>query len=374
MSYAGEITFDIVVSGCATDCWHCYISGGPASLMAIRDYENVLVFVDEFCRIAKGQNIKVYPYLDLEPMLHPEIEKILSLARTIDGFSIPACIPTTGLPITTRNDWEQVLTAYHDAGVRQLEFTLHGPEAIHDKAVSRKGAFQCLNEAVQRAKRYSFEISLNLMVSKPMLKQFQETMYVVERNEYNHKRAQIPSYAPNEKLRGFEQYRPELADVIPYREFFQEFCDNKVRDAEYWNNVEESTEEKAYQELLSNKGKYESYQLIIDSLPTWYFLTVGPGLDIWYGNGFHRTQKLGQIGKSTPMEVLEKVLDRYPNYSFGGYFPIDRVPSPIEVGKKAADPTGKRIYHEIDEIHVKWLDKYLMESSDSVSQDAKIPL
>jgi hypothetical protein len=54
----------------------------------------------------------------------------------------------------------------------------------------------------------------------------------------------------------------------------------------------------------------------------------------------------------------------YPNYSFGGYFPMDSVPSPIEVGKKVADPTGKRIYHEIEEIHVKWLDKFLMESSE----------
>jgi len=364
MSRTSKITFDIVVSGCVTDCWHCYVSGGPAPLMTMGDYENVLAFVDKFCRIANEQNAKVYPYLDLEPMLHPEIEKIVSLARTINGFSMPVCIPTTGIPISTRNDWEQVLTAYHEAGVEQLEFTLHGPEAIHDKAVSWKGAFRCLNEAVQRAKRISFEINLNLMVSKPMLQQFQETMYVIEKNEYNNKRAVIPAYAPNEKLRRFEQYRPELADVIPYKDFFQEFCDNKTHDGEYWNNVQESSEEKAYQELLAHESKYESYHVIIDSLPTWYFMTVGPGLDIWYGNGFHRTQKLGQIGKSTPTEVLKKVLRRYPNYSFGGYFPIDRLPSPIEVGKKVADPTGKRIYHEIDEIYVKWLDKYLMESSE----------
>lgn len=190
--------------------------------MAMKDCERVLAFVDEFCCIAKRQNVEVYPYLDLEPMRHPEIARILTLARTIDGFSMPVCIPTTGIPIVKRNDWEQVLAAYREAGVRQLEFTMHGPD-----------------------------------------------------------------------------------------------------------------------------------------------------LHIWYGNGLHRTQELGRVGTTPPTELLRKVLDRYPNYSFGGYFPIDSVPPPIRVGKEVADPQGKRIYHGIDEIHVMWVDKYLTESSERTPRNEK---
>jgi hypothetical protein len=170
------------------------------------------------------------------------------------------------------------------------------------------------------------------MVSKPMLRQLQETMRAVEMNEYDCKRAAIPAYVPNDKLRRFEQHRPELCDLAPHEEFFQTFCDNKYREAEYWQNVTESTEERAYDKLLKNPKKYDTYQSIIRSLPTWYFVTVGPSLDIWYGNGFHRSQKLGRVGESTPTEVLENVLGKYPNYSLGGYFPLDDVPSPAEVG------------------------------------------
>lgn len=359
MSGSAEITFDIVVSGCATECWHCYVCGRPAPAMTLRDYERVLAFVDEFCHVADGEGIAAYPYLDLEPMLHPKIVRLLSPAKTLDCFSMPACVPTTGIPIARRDDWEQVLAAYQQAGVRQLEFTLHGPEGLHDKAVSRKGAFQSHNKAVRRAKASGFETRLNLMVSKPMLRQFQDTVHAVERNQYDHKRAAIPAYAPNERLRGFERFRPELPDLMPYTDFFRELCDDEARDTMRWKTSAESTEKKAYQELLANQSRYASYRRLIDSLPTWYFVAVGPDLDIWYGNGFHRTEKLGRVAQTSPTELLEKVLARYPNYAFGGYFPIESVSSPVEVAKQVANPRGKRVYHRIDEIHVMWLDKYL---------------
>ena len=327
--------------------------------MALRDYERVLAFVDEVCRVADRDGIAVYPYLDLEPMLHPEIVRLLRLTEAVDCFSIPACVPTTGIPIASRDDWEHVLAAYRRAGVRQLEFTLHGPEGLHDRVVSRDGAFQSHNKAVRRAKASGFEARLNLMVSKPMLRQFRDTMDTVERNPYDHRRAAIPGYAPNERLRRFERFRPELHDLVPHADFFRAFCDDKAGDSKRWKSIAESTEEKAYQELLANQSKYASYQGLIDNLPTWYFVAVGPDLDIWYGNGFHRTQRLGRVDQTSPAELVEQVLARYPNYAFGGYFPIDSVPSPIEVAREVADPRGKRVYHRIDEIHVRWLDKHL---------------
>lgn len=359
MSGSAEITFDIVVSGCATECWHCYVCGRPAPAMGLRDYERVLAFVDDFCRVADAESIAVYPYLDLEPMMHPEIVRLLRLVEAVDCFSIPVCVPTTGIPMVRRDDWQQVLAAYRRAHVRQLELTLHGPEGLHDRVVAREGAFQSHNKAVRRAKASGFEARLNLMVSKPMLRRFWDTMDAVERNQYDHKRAAVPTYEPNERLRRFERFRPELRDVMPYAGLLQAFCDDEAGDSKRWNTIAESTEEKAYQELLGNQSRYASYQRIIDSLPTWYFVAVGPDLDIWYGNGFHRTEKLGEVGHTPPTELLEKVLARYPNYAFGGYFPVDSVPSPIEVAKEVADPRGKRLYHRNDEIHVMWLDKYL---------------
>ncbi len=363
MSEPTEITFDIVVSGCAASCWHCYVCGGPTTFMPTQNFEKVCRFVDEFKRIAQAKEITVYPYLDLEPMLHPEISELLSLVRVAEWFSLPSCIPTTGMPIAAREDWERVLESYWGAGVRQLEFTLHGPEEIHNRAVSRKNAFQSHREAVRRAKRCGFETKLNLMVSKPLLGRFRQTMEAVDRNEYDYQRAAIPHYAPNERLRRFERHRPQLRDVTPYQELLQQFCNDEARDGEFWRDIADFTEQSAYRELLSNEDTYMTYRQVIETLPTWYFVAVGPDLDIWYGNGLHRTAKLGHIGRSSPSEILDKVLKEHPNFAFGGYFPIDRLPSPIEVARLVAKPIGDRIYQDYDncEIHVMWLDQYLMK-------------
>jgi len=332
--------------------------------MPVQDFKRVCSFVDEFKRGAEGQGVTVYPWLDLEPMLHPEISEILSFIQATEWFSLPSCMPTTGMPIANRDDWEEVLKSHWEAGVRQLEFTLHGPEEIHNRAVSRRNAFQSHNEAVGRAKRYGFETKLNLMVSKPLLGRFGETMDVVDRNAYDYRRAAIPHYEANDRLRRFERYRPQLREVAPYRELLEQFCNDEIRDSEFWRDVADFTEQSAYRELLAHQEKYETYQQFVENLPTWYFVTVGPDLDIWYGNGFHRAQRLGQVGESSPREILDKVMDEYPNFAFGGYFPVDRLPSPIEVGNRVANPVGDKVYQDYEdhcEIHVMWLDKFMTE-------------
>jgi len=89
------------------------------------------------------------------------------------------------------------------------------------------------------------------------------------------------------------------------------------------------TEGRAYQELLAHEGACKSYQSLIESLPAWYFVTVGPDLDVWCGNGLQRTDRLGRAGESPPAEMLERILERYPNYALGGYFPVGSLPRPI---------------------------------------------
>ena len=53
MGTGRRITFDIVVSGCATDCWHCYVSGGRGPFMPVKEYTQALDFVARFRQIAR---------------------------------------------------------------------------------------------------------------------------------------------------------------------------------------------------------------------------------------------------------------------------------------------------------------------------------
>ena len=353
-----EITFDIVVSGCATRCWHCYVNGGPGSFIDKRDFEKVIDFVVVFRTYSKREKVEVYPYLDLEPMLHPDVVELLRMFTSATGLKMPNSVPTTGIPLVSRSDREKLLAAYWEAGVRELELTLHGTEDIHDAAVQFPGAFNMHNQALKIAKSSGFKTRLNLMVSKPMLARFSEIVRIVQEGGYDSKRAHIPTYAPNDNLRLFEAKRPEIDDVIPYAESLDSICDCNGQKEEYWNRIDQQTEAFAYQRTISGSDGFDSYQDILAVLPNWRFLSIGPSFDIWYGNGFHRKKKLGSIDTCNPEEIFKLTQAEFPNYAFEGLFMHDTLPSPFAVATKMANPDGKRIYHDQEEIHVKWLDDY----------------
>jgi hypothetical protein len=358
ISRKGRITFDIVVSGCATDCWHCYVDGGRTAFMDCGDYERVLDFADSFCRIAASQQMEVSPYLDLEPMLHPSVVGIIEAFRRRDGFTLPSCIPTTGIPIAQRDDWPELLAAYWDAGVRELMFTLHGPDDLHDLVVSAKGASAHQRTAVRRVREYGFSARLNLMVSRPMLLRFDETRSIIERSEFDAMRARVPAYAPNQKLRKFEPHRPHLSDLKPHIAYLGGLAQGGDQGADDWAQIHECTEERVLANMMRNRHDYASYESVIDRQPAWRFVTVGPGLDIWYGNGLHRSHLLGRVDETLPGDLLSSLLGQYPNYALGGFFEIEHLPSPIEVARAVADPAGQRAYGDPDELQVKWLDQF----------------
>ena len=183
---------------------------------------------------------------------------------------------------------------------------------------------------------------------------FDETRSLICSIEFGAKRAKIPSYAPNEKLRKFEKHRPYLADSDPHIEYLSELGEGGDQATDDRAQIHERTEERVFANMMINRHDFESYQSVIDRLPTWRFATVGPGLDIWYGNGLRRTHKLGRVDDTRQEDLLEKPLGHYPNYALGGFFEIERMPSPTEVADAAADPAGQRVYMDGDELQVKW--------------------
>jgi hypothetical protein len=358
VSKKDQITFDIVVSGCATECWHCYVDGGRTAFMDCNDYERILNFANSFRRLAASQHVEVSPYLDLEPMLHPDVVKIIRAFVRQEGFTLPSCIPTSGMPLAKRDDWRELLAVYWEAGVRELMFTLHGPDNLHDCVVSADGASACQRTAVGRAREYDFTTRLNLMVSRPMLRRFDETKAIVEKSKYDLKEARVPAYAPNAKLRKFEPHRPRLSDLKPHIDYLSSLGEGGGQVTDDWSQINECTEEWVFADMMMKRHNYDSYESVISRLPNWRFVTVGPGLDIWYGNGRHRTHLLGRVGDTLPRDLLRKVRGQHPNYALGGFFEIDHLPSPVEVASTVADPAGQRVYSDPSELQVKWLDQF----------------
>ena len=353
-----QVTFDIRVSGCASKCWHCYVDGGPGSFMILDELKEVLVYLKELSKIALDKSVRLDPYLDLEPLLHPDCLEIFRLAYRLDSEFFGPCIPTSGVPIATRTDWEDVLKVLTDVGIRELQLTLHGPRELHDRATNLQGAFDLHRKTVDRIKEKGFRTRLNLIVSKPLLKCFEETLRFIELHDYYYRRALIPSYAPCPRLREFESQRPELPEVQPMLDELIQLCDDKEQDTVHWQQAEQSTERYMFDDLYKRPEKYSSFRSIVDNLPNWRFVTVVPGLEVYYGNGNLYSERIANLREMTPEALFKEIEKRDPNYALGGYFDIDELPSPMEIAKVSADPHSERIYHHTEDVFVKWLDVY----------------
>ena len=74
-----NINFDILVSGCNTRCKHCYVNGGPGSMMKLED---AFLFIEKLDALAELLPFEASFTLDNEPMNHPDIASIIRKAKT----------------------------------------------------------------------------------------------------------------------------------------------------------------------------------------------------------------------------------------------------------------------------------------------------
>ena len=72
-----KVNIDFLVSGCSTQCVHCYVNGGPGPFMQTDD---ALACIEKLDQISALLPEEASFTLDHEPMNHPEIAKILHAA------------------------------------------------------------------------------------------------------------------------------------------------------------------------------------------------------------------------------------------------------------------------------------------------------
>jgi Fe-coproporphyrin III synthase len=138
---------------CNLRCAHCYMQGAPdrREMLAIED---VLDAISECSPLGIGS---LY-VTGGEPLLHPEIERVLEAGAKIKGMKTTLCTNATRL-----NERDAAL--FGELGLR-LSISIDGDAAYHDSFRKRRGAFATAERGLNLAVAAGCEVTIISTISQ----------------------------------------------------------------------------------------------------------------------------------------------------------------------------------------------------------------
>jgi hypothetical protein len=156
------LSLQVEVVGCPTVCRHCWAQGAPYPAMPLGDVARALEQVHRFCD-AHGLGFSAYPMHELAA--HPQAAQLLRLFADHVGAAEFEPLTTTGVPLATRQDWQELLAAAAKLGTTTVWVAFHGIGIEHDRQVNRPGAFTKTCLAVRRVHAAGLRAGCNVFVT-----------------------------------------------------------------------------------------------------------------------------------------------------------------------------------------------------------------
>lgn len=311
-----EINVDFLVSGCNTQCKHCYVNGGPGPLMQTDDALACIEKLDQIAAfLPKGTSFT----LDHEPMNHPEIGKILYAASHTKHITNYHHGMTTGLGLMSRSDKEAVIQAYLENGYNEFGITLHGVSAHHDEIVNRKGAFDKAIAAVRFLTKMGCWVQISLMVNQFFAEDADQISRLIDDMTVDDVYFAIPIFTPHAKMMRFEPYRATLETFEEIRRYLPGW----KQDAEGILERAQKNSVGRAEERLQNIDLHSLWKKKQDTL----YLSLHQDCMPYVGNSGIETQALGDLRKLEP-EIVAEVIQNLPgNYDYGAFYDIENLPS-----------------------------------------------
>jgi hypothetical protein len=232
------------VAGCPTVCRHCWAQGTGYGMMPLADVEWVLARAHEYCD-GRGLGFDSYPMQELAA--HPDAAELFGLfnshSGTVAGGTMFEPWPTTGVPLALREDWRDVLRAAAGTGTECLWLAFHGVGEVHDRQVSRPGAYaeSCL--AAERARDAGLSVGCNVFLTRDSLPRLDELIGVVGRLADEGACFETPGFLPTPRSRHHERLRLTLPDLAPWATRLGELANPVGRSqwADRWRGGESRT-------------------------------------------------------------------------------------------------------------------------------------
>lgn len=309
-----EINFDFLLSGCNTRCKHCYVNGGPGSMMKSED---ALLFIEKLDELAELLPFEASFTLDNEPMNHPEIASIVRSAAATKNIKNYHHGMTSGIALMHRKDRNAVIEAYLDCGYNDFGITIHGNATHHDEIVRREGAFQTGIEAAEFMKSCGAKVGVSLMFNRFFTDDALEIDAVIQWLQPAYIFFAVPNFTPHIHMMDFEPYRGSLESFQRIRPWL-----------ERWKqNIDELAEEICTIGML--RGQLEEgldIATLFRQPQDEIYMTVHQNGELYVGNTGVETECLGNLRTLDIEETAKRISELPGNRDYSAFYEVNQLP------------------------------------------------
>ncbi len=308
------VNFDFLVSGCNTRCRHCYVNGGPGSMMAPED---ALLFIEKLDLLAKLLPFEASFTLDNEPMNHPDIASIIRKAAATVHIEHYHHGMTSGIALMSRKDRRAVMQTYLDCGCHDFGITIHGNACHHDEIVQREGAFQTAVEAAEFMKSCGAEVGVSLMFNRFFAEDACGIDVTLQQLQPAYIYFAVPNFTPHARMTDYEPYRGSLSSfhgIRPWLAPWHQQEDELMKDVCTVGMLREQLGQGLDLAALFSCPQDELY------------MTVHQNGDLFVGNTGVETEHLGNLRTLDLQETAGRIAQLPGNRDYGAFYEVDWLP------------------------------------------------
>jgi hypothetical protein len=340
-----ELFLQVEVVGCPTVCRHCWAQGTPYQAMPVAHVAWALEWAHRFCE-ERGLRFGAYPMHELAA--HPQATEVLGLFAAHIGAAEFEPLATTGVPLATREDWEEVLAAAARLGTTTVWVAFHGIGVEHDRQVNRSGAYAETCLAIQRAHAVGLRAGCNVFVTKANAPDAELLLSELLRLEVDGMAWEPAIYYPTPRGRRYERLRPEPSDLLPFADRIVQLS---LFHRHAWADLETLTEAAWVRRALAD------WPSDIRHADDVLELVCRPNLDLHIGTAGRYGEPLGNLRTNDPRAVLDHALEqggRAPDLRWFGPGPL---PPVVELASRHGDHAGRGVHFSADSVRYLWLDR-----------------
>jgi hypothetical protein len=341
-----ELYLQVEVVGCPTVCRHCWAQGVSYQAMPVDDIAWVLEQTHAFCD-EHGLVFGAYPMHELAA--HPDAVQILWLFADHVGAAEFEPLSTTGVPLATREDWQELLAVAARLGTTTVWVAFHGIGVEHDRQVNRPGAWAETCLAVRRIHAAGLRAGCNVFLTTANAPQAERLLDAVQRLEVDGMWWGPATYYPTPRARRNEHLRPEPSDLRAIAAWIRKLS---LFDHDIWANLEAHTEAGWARRALAGDW------------PTWtrhdgqvLELVCRPNLDLHTGVAGWYRHRHGNLRTDGLQAVLGRALAQGGRSGDALWFDLDPLPSVAGLAARRGDPHGQAVHFSADSVRYLWLDR-----------------